>query len=381
MKVSDQHAKFPTTASQKKAGPGEVHIRVITPELARSHSDLSEIEPISKPVSLDCTLSELKAIVQKHIGLPQSHGVCSKLECNCKLAQVIADRAFLRVDGGHQVIVVHGPNIVNTITAPSKSLGSIHDATRAYLGREMENKIIKTFGGIRSGGDSHSEPTPSSHYDLSPVLAVCSSQRHEGPQPHGPSVHPPQEHMIVDIHTAECPIDITAHNAGLTLADANLEDCAVMGVLNIFAVSRRGSDQTEGPTPGKAAIFKKSQAWGHQPSQSDRGISNFLSTLRVFTHLVANGNMEDTRQDAILHVIHLLTRFPPAVRAAYILMRGETPCLSERAALAQCLHEVLKIIVPLQTVQMDPQRICEGSRLLFGLILEKAKNMKVSLHF
>jgi hypothetical protein len=98
----------------------------------------------------------------------------------------------------------------------------------------------------------------------------------------------------------------------------------------------------------------------------------------MFTHLAIGSNMEDERQDAVLRMIHLLTQFPPAVRAAYILMRGETPQLSEKAALAQCLYEVLKKMVPLQIVRSDPRRFFEGSRLLFGLILEKAKNLKLS---
>jgi hypothetical protein len=88
--------------------------------------------------------------------------------------------------------------------------------------------------------------------------------------------------------------------------------------------------------------------------------------------------MEETRQDAVLHMVHLLTRFPPAVRAAYILMRRETPRLTERAVLGQCLYEVLKSVVSQRVIQSDPKRYFEGSRLLFGLILEKAKNLKVS---
>lgn len=76
-------------------------------------------------------------------------------------------------------------------------------------------------------------------------------------------------------------------------------------------------------------------------------------------------------------MLRLLTRFPPAIRAAYILMRGETPRSSERAALAQSLYETLKAVVPLRVVGSSPLRFFEGSRLLFGLILEKAKNLKI----
>jgi hypothetical protein len=52
--------------------------------------------------------------------------------------------------------------------------------------------------------------------------------------------------------------------------------------------------------------------------------------------------------------------------------------LFEKAALAQCLYEVLKKIVPLQILRSDPKQFFERSRLLFGLILEKAKNLKLS---
>ncbi|KAF1944942.1 hypothetical protein EJ02DRAFT_463777 [Clathrospora elynae] len=121
----------------------------------------------------------------------------------------------------------------------------------------------------------------------------------------------------------------------------------------MFALQRWTLGHTESAVQGRAVIFKNSEAWEHHIGQSDRSLLNVLSTLQVFTNLAAESNMEDTRQDEVLHMIHLLTRFPPTVRVACILMRGATPRLPERAAVAQCL-------------------------LLFGLILEKAMNMKVS---
>jgi hypothetical protein len=87
--------------------------------------------------------------------------------------------------------------------------------------------------------------------------------------------------------------------------------------------------------------------------------------------------MEDARQDAVLHVLNSLTHFPPAVRAAYILMRGEALRMSERATLTHCAYEVLKTIVPSRIIKSDPKRYYEGTILLFGLILEKAKNIKI----
>lgn len=129
---------------------------------------------------------------------------------------------------------------------------------------------------------------------------------------------------------------------------------------------------------GKAAIFEKQHAWEHPLGQSERALANLLSTLRKFTDITSGSNMEEDQQDAVLRILHLMTRFPPAVRTAYVLMRGETPQPSECAALSRCLYEILKEVVPLATIQNDPRRFFEGSRLLFGLILGKAKTMRVS---
>jgi hypothetical protein len=102
-----------------------------------------------------------------------------------------------------------------------------------------------------------------------------------------------------------------------------------------------------------------------------------LSSLRVFTDRIGAKRMEHPTQDAVLHVFNLLTRFPPAVRAIHILMNGKSPRECERAALAQAIYEVLKDAVPLQLIKSDTTRFFEGARLLFGLILEKAKHLKL----
>lgn len=102
-----------------------------------------------------------------------------------------------------------------------------------------------------------------------------------------------------------------------------------------------------------------------------------LSTLWVFAKLTSGREMAKGAQDAVLHVLYLLTRFPPAVRAMHILMRGETPRLSERAALSRCIYEIVKDVVPVVVIKSEPTRFLEGSRLLFGLILDKAKHLKL----
>jgi hypothetical protein len=106
----------------------------------------------------------------------------------------------------------------------------------------------------------------------------------------------------------------------------------------------------------------------------------FLSSLRLFTDLINAREMEQSVQDAVLHLIGLLTRFPPAIRTVYILMNGKSPRESECAALSQAIFEVLKSFVPRDLIQDDDRRVFEGSRLLLGYILDKAKQLKPRNH-
>lgn len=362
-----------------------LQIRIITPELARSCSDSRSILPLPTTVSPSCTLKELKSMVQQHLGFGSDNWPSPELECNCNFAQtIVADaRLNLRHHDGHDalnnVILVHDANIVTVLPVNGKKLSSMRQAVNNHLEHVIQSKTITTFGGTK---DPSSLSDSDQSYEVAPVFAVCSNRRHKK-HPGGDitcsslSQHP--RDLLIDIHTSECPIEVTAHNANVSIAAIGLEDCAIDGVLNIFAVQRWSLSHTESVAQGKAGIIKKTKAWGHHMGQTDRGISALLSTLRVFADLTAGDNMDDARQDAILHLLYLLTRFPPAVRAAYILMRGETPDTSERAALSLCIYEILKTVIPLKTVRSNAKRLYEGSRLLFGLIFEKAKNLKVWL--
>lgn len=102
----------------------------------------------------------------------------------------------------------------------------------------------------------------------------------------------------------------------------------------------------------------------------------FLSSLRLFTDRMNTKKMNQTSQNAILCLVLFFTRFPPALRAIYTLMSGKSPRPSECAALVQVLYEVVKDIVPLELVDSDEARILEGSRLLFGFLLDRAIQME-----
>jgi hypothetical protein len=365
-----------------------LRLRVITPESAQSN--VETLPPLSTHVPITCTLKQLKGLVQEHLGFPTEDGDRPALECNCGLARQIDENAVLNMsetrgyDALHTAIVVHSDNIVVAIPVDDHKLSTIQQATRAYMEHMLERDLTKRFfnalGGVEAASIHSSEDK--THLKV-PVMAVCSEQCHSHRQNRDQADKDDEDHLaqrdlVVDMHMSECPIEVTAHNADITIEAAGLEDCAINGVLNIYAVQRWSLGHTERIDQGKSGIFKKSEAWMHHVGETDRGLSSLLSTLRVFTELTANGSMEDERRDAVMHMIHLLTGFPPAIRAAHILMRGETPGLQERAALGQCLYEVLKKVVPLQIVRSDPKRFFEGSRLLFGLILEKAKQMKIT---
>ncbi|KAI5374009.1 hypothetical protein J4E82_007283 [Alternaria postmessia] len=363
-----------------------LRIRVVTPESAQSRTNV--VNPISTPVSTKCTLKHLKGLVQEHLGFPMEEGDCPALECNCSFARNIDENAVLNVDRTedhdalHTAILVHSNNVVVAIPVDDNKLSTIQRATNGYMERILERKLTDKFTNVLGGVvDTGVQLSEDKSYLKLPIMAICSKRCHSHRQDQGRQAgnDAAQRELVVDIHTSECPLEITAHNADITIEAARLEDCAVNGIIDIYAVQQWTLGQNERADQGKAGIFKKSESWEHHIGQTDRGLASLLSTLRVFTELTGDQSMEDGQRDSILHMIHLLTRFPPAVRAAHILMRGETPGLPERAALAQCLYEVLKNVVPLQTVRSDPKRFFEGSRLLFGLILEKAKNMKINL--
>ena len=73
------------------------------------------------------------------------------------------------------------------------------------------------------------------------VLAVCSRQSHRRNRHNndsGSDAAIDDRGLTLDLHTSECPIDITVHNKDITVAAAGLHDCAIDGILTVFAVQR-----------------------------------------------------------------------------------------------------------------------------------------------
>jgi hypothetical protein len=195
-------------------------------------------------MALICTLQDLQSRVAQHLNLaePPAHN----LECNCHLARRIENDAALKIrpSGGvyalHTLIVVHGDSQVVTLPIKEPTLALMKSTAMEQLKDKVTGKLLSPQGGIE-------EPSTlgSQSYTKLPVLAVCSNESHgiaSSEKDHGGK-------LGVDIHIAECPIEVTAHNSGITLAASKLVDCTVDGILNIFAVPRvnsTGSDERIG---------------------------------------------------------------------------------------------------------------------------------------
>lgn len=220
-------------------------IRVINPELARI-CNIDVIRPMRDAILLSCTLKELKSRVQKHLGFPAGDDTCPELECNCKLARQIDENAVLNERGTGQyealrtVILVHGNHGILALPVTELTRTTLQETAAKYL--VMPDKVLNVIGGV--GETTYT--TTNTRYLKAPVLAICSGTQHAQRHQHGGAPSHNRD-LIVDIHTLECPIELTAHNADMTLADAGLGDCAIDDVLNIFAVQRWANTNGERP--------------------------------------------------------------------------------------------------------------------------------------
>ncbi|OQO13117.1 hypothetical protein B0A48_02581 [Cryoendolithus antarcticus] len=128
---------------------------------------------------------------------------------------------------------------------------------------------------------------------------------------------------------------------------------------------------------GNEAIYRDRTHWQPPVRQSDRGTAMFLSSLRVTASLVKEMSKIEADTDAVLHIFDVLIGFSPALRTFYLLTQGRTPTAQECAALSHAVFYALEKIVPSELVGVGKDRLFESSRLLFGLLLEKAKTVKL----
>ena len=363
-----------------------IKIRIITPALAKTFPDISTIPLLQGGVfiPLGISLWDLKTKIANSLGHTLDN-VCPSMEfqpCNCTLVKYMLKRGILR--SLDHFLVAFDDHKIERLPLSAPTRDSIFQSLRERFGAGVESTYWITL----ENGTLDSEQ----HYIMLPTVVLCSNEKHTGKidkhnEKGRPVANPGQEQSHeqnakqeltiendeydLDLHLAEAPIEILSPD--LTLENAKLNECTVNGVLNLYVVERRGLRKLPSTSVGKEAIFSIAPCWQISPEQSSRGMAAFLSSLRVFTHLINAAALEEKDQDEVLGQIFNLTHLPPAMLAIYVLMQGNTPWSSQCAALIQALLEVLRTMIPLHLIGGDESRFLEGSRLLFGFILAKAK--------
>ncbi|KAK6496287.1 hypothetical protein TWF481_002312 [Arthrobotrys musiformis] len=159
----------------------------------------------------------------------------------------------------------------------------------------------------------------------------------------------------------------------------------VDGVLDLYALTMklknlpttsvseldRGGESENGI--GINNIFSFKPHWQIHPQQTTRGISAFLSSFRVFAHRISSRVMTASQQENVLRVIYGLTRFFPILKAFRTLMGGESISPAQSALSVQCFYQLLKEVISTKALGGNQSRLLEGSRLLFGYILEMSR--------
>lgn len=348
-------------ADEASASKQSLSVRVVTPALAKSGT----ASMIQLPLST--TILQLHTAVAAHLRLPDKTATLDTLECCCSLARKLADGPSPPT----QFLVVRGKSTVQRFDLQTASDDALKDVIREHFGQDVESKKKLSFYGAESSSGT---------WTKSPIVAICSKHRHI--PVHAKAVEEDSsasQSRVLDLHSFETPI-LTSASSEATLESTGLAMLANEGVLDIYAVHRLATDGATSPTIGKGSIYRARAHWVPVVPQSDRGIALFLSSLRVFANLVQSMDEDGAAQDAILHVLDLMSGsgFPPALRTLHILVQGRTPTAVESAALGHLMFEILDSFMPTAIIGTTHSRVLEGSRLLFGFILDKARSLKLT---
>ncbi|KIW95993.1 uncharacterized protein Z519_03059 [Cladophialophora bantiana CBS 173.52] len=295
------------------------------------------------------------------------HSQClnSGVEYECPSSCYTAKHCY--TTSSAHVWVVSGNGHIEKLELASNNHPALMARLADRFGENFTHAKAVFFKGGLEDGDA---------YNRLPVVAVCATARH---QPNGVSSQSCRGafRTRLDLHTIEGPIN--THNLDLTLENAGLAEIAINGILTLYAVEWT-YDANEKKGNGKDAIFTAACHWRLPSVQSDRGMAAVLASLRVFSHLVGSEDFDDRRQNEVLSTLHILTRFPPAVRAAHILMDGKSLKSNESAALVQSIAGVAEELIPQNLISNDPRRSLEGARLVLGLILHNVRRQQAPEH-
>lgn len=355
----------PTFIQMSDREEDSLSFRIITPSTTKYRDSC----PVLK-IPISATIRQLHLSIANAIGCaspPQE--TVEACECNCTLAKDLASGPS---DPTH-FLVIHSKSDVVKLPLEAATVGSLQQALFARFGQDLETRKKITYNGATQ------DPDDSRNYTKTPVVSICSKQRHVPTHARaeldGSDRLKPQ---VLDLHTSELPIHPACFESSIEAL--GLSAVAVDGIVDIFAVLRTSS--AESPLlRGKSAIFRDLAHWEPSTPQSDRGMAMFLSTIRVFASILQDMESEESARDAVYYAFDEITRFPPALRCLHILVSGRTPTVFDCAAMSQSLFEVLKTYVEMDAITQDPARLFEGSRLVFGYILQSAKSLRRTMDF
>ncbi|KAK3291654.1 uncharacterized protein B0H64DRAFT_409684 [Chaetomium fimeti] len=385
---------------------GSIKVRVVTPHLARLHKNTKEVSVMPVTFSPQTTLRRLYEGVAQHLSLPTVvEPDRDKLhhECNCSLARAIHQGTLFRTPpqtpAANRILVIHSRNVVEPMDCAHTGEDAVIRAVRAHYsarsGSHVDGKNLRFFAAVPSAGgdtllplssqvqsqDGEGAPRPL----MTPaIVTICSAKRHrryEIADDQNADPASPTTAAVLDLHTAECPI--LTQDVDLTLEELCLTELAIDGVLTIYAVPRQFSSAPAGALSskrGQDAIYVNGAHWELPTKQTERGMAMFLSSLRMAVHLISRyekaGRAEEYH-DSALHLLHVLTRFPPAVRALHILLEGSVAAEEECAALIHACYEVMVDMMATSVLARNRENTLEGSRLFFSTLLAKAEELAV----
>ncbi|KAI5244656.1 hypothetical protein E4T43_03593 [Aureobasidium subglaciale] len=182
---------------------------------------------------------------------------------------------------------------------------------------------------------------------------------------------------VLDLHVHE--LDIASSCFDSTLEETGLFRCLRDGTLTVYAVPRPASALRPAEPSGRIGkndFYAAGPQWQPEIPQSDRGIAMFLSSLRVLAYLLKSGAVTDEDRERIVYVFDLLCFFPPAVRAFHLLIQGSILSHPACAAVSQAFYCILEDLGHQKLVKNDRTRLFEGARLVLGLVMEKASQLK-----
>jgi ubiquitin-protein ligase len=393
--------------------PDHIKIRVITPELAASTRNPTDILPLECAFSESSSIAFIREQIASHLSIQiteSSDMESSQVECNCAFARVIASNGPFQIGNIHSItpntenkrpyLYIHSNNVVELKhSVPTQEWylkDTVSDLLEQTLGSEGADSNIITYFVAQDIATNGPEI---------PIITVCPRNTREhkqnrlaasigagiqgsssNPLPLGAGFQgfssnpiPPGDEesrlsnaTFLDLHTSEAPISTS--RSYLTIGELGLHELAVDGIIPIFAVVRKGSGDSLERKQGQMGIYSMNDCWQPRVKQSERGSAMFLSSLRVFIHKKSN----EAIRDSSLHILHLLTGFPPALRTLRILMNRSSPTSQECAALCQSLYECIGNTIPLKDIGLDSDRVFEGSRLFFGSVLDLCKAFQMS---